>query len=101
MKNELAADALPPRTLAAAQRRTNARWFMLGLVFIGTIINYLDRTNMSVVAPLISKEFAVSPVAMGVLFSAFSWAFAIATLPGGYLLDRFGTKLTYGWCLAA
>ena len=101
MKNELAADALPPRTLATAQRRTNARWFMLGLVFIGTIINYLDRTNMSVVAPLISKEFAVSPVAMGVLFSAFSWAFAIATLPGGYLLDRFGTKLTYGWCLAA
>jgi ACS family D-galactonate transporter-like MFS transporter len=74
---------------------------MLGLVFVGTIINYLDRTNMSVVAPLISKEFEVSPVAMGFLFSAFSWAFAVTTLPGGYLLDRFGTKLTYGLCLGA
>jgi MFS transporter, ACS family, D-galactonate transporter len=73
---------------------------MLGLVFIGTIINYLDRTNMSVVAPQIAKEFAVTPVMMGVLFSAFSWAFAIATLPGGYFLDRFGTRITYGICLA-
>lgn len=74
---------------------------MLGLVFIGTIINYLDRANMSVVAPLISKEFSISPVAMGFLFSAFSWAFAIATIPGGYLLDRFGTRLVYGLCLTA
>ncbi len=82
-----------------AAPRTRARWLMLGLVFVGTIINYLDRTNMSVVAPLISKEFTVSPIAMGILFSAFSWAFAVTTLPGGYLLDRFGTKLTYGWCL--
>lgn len=87
--------------LAAVTRRTNARWFMLGLVFVGTIVNYLDRTNMAIVAPLISKEFAVGPVTMGFLFSAFSWAFAAATLPGGYFLDRFGTKITYGLCLAS
>jgi len=91
---------VPIQQEAARVRRTKARWLMLGLVFIGTIINYLDRTNMSVVAPLITKEFAVSPIAMGVLFSAFSWAFAVSTLPGGYLLDRFGTKMTYGVCLA-
>ncbi|MBV9654142.1 MAG: MFS transporter [Acetobacteraceae bacterium] len=89
----------PPRA-ATAVRRTRVRWLMLSLVFVGTVINYLDRTNMSVVAPLISKEFAVTPITMGILFSAFSWAFAIATLPGGYFLDRFGTRLTYGVCLA-
>lgn len=55
---------------------------------------------MSVVAPLISKEFEVTPIVMGILFSAFSWAFGLATLPGGYFLDRFGTRLTYGVCLA-
>ena len=87
--------------IAAVTRRTNARWFMLGLVFVGTIINYLDRTNMAIVAPLISKEFTIGPVTMGFLFSAFSWAFAAATLPGGYFLDRFGTKITYGLCLAS
>jgi MFS transporter, ACS family, D-galactonate transporter len=87
-------------SFADAKRRTRARWWMLGLVFVGTIINYLDRTNMSVVAPQIAKEFAVTPVMMGVLFSAFSWAFALATLPGGYFLDRFGTRITYGVCLA-
>jgi ACS family D-galactonate transporter-like MFS transporter len=48
--------------------RTNARWLMLGLVFVGTVINYLDRTNMSVVAPLISKEFEITPIMMGILF---------------------------------
>lgn len=90
----------PPRELAVS-RRTRVRWLMLGLVFVGTIINYLDRTNMSVVAPLISKDFDVSPITMGILFSAFSWAFAVATLPGGYFLDRFGTRLTYGVCLAS
>jgi len=97
--SDLTIDAMSV-SAAAQVKRTRARWLMLGLVFVGTIINYLDRTNMSVVAPLISKEFEVSPVAMGILFSAFSWAFAITTLPGGYFLDRFGTKLTYGFCLA-
>ena len=100
MKQNLAVN-MRAGDLAAVTRRTNARWFMLGLVFIGTIVNYLDRTNMAIVAPLISKEFAVGPVTMGFLFSAFSWAFAAATLPGGYFLDRFGTKITYGLCLAS
>lgn len=99
MKQTTMAGATPQQGVVAG-RRTRTRWLMLGLVFIGTIINYLDRSNMSVVAPLIAKEFTVSPVMMGFLFSAFSWAFAAATLPGGYLLDRFGTRLTYGVCLA-
>jgi ACS family D-galactonate transporter-like MFS transporter len=98
MDHQATAGALP--RASTATRRTKARWIMLGLVFVGTIINYADRTNMSVVAPLISKEFALSPITMGVMFSAFSWAFAVATLPGGYFLDRYGTKLTYGVCLA-
>jgi len=63
-------------------RRTRARWLMLGLVFAGTISIIWIGPNMSVVAPLISKEFEVTPVAMGILFSAFSWAFAVTTLPG-------------------
>jgi ACS family D-galactonate transporter-like MFS transporter len=63
----------------------NARWRMLGLVFVGTVINYFDRTNMSVVDPLITKECNVSPIGMVILFSAFSWAFAVATLPVGHL----------------
>lgn len=99
MENEATAGTVAG-SYSDARRRTHARWWMLGLVFIGTIINYLDRTNMSVVAPQIAKAFAVTPVMMGVLFSAFSWAFALATLPGGYFLDRFGTRITYGVCLA-
>ncbi len=85
------------RTQDVAPARDGGCW---GWCSSAPVINYLDRMNMSVVVPQIAKEFAITSVMMGVLFSAFSWAFAIATLPGGYFLDRFGTRITYGVCLA-
>jgi len=69
---------------------------MLGLVFGATTINYLDRANLSVVAPLLAKDLALSPVQMGLLFSAFAWSYAISNLPGGFIVDRFGVRLVYG-----
>ena len=65
------------------------------MLTIGTLINYLDRTVISVAAPLMTKELGLSAVAMGMVFSAFSWTYAAAQIPGGILLDRFGVRLTY------
>jgi len=76
-------------------RRTRARFFILALLTVGTLINYLDRTVISVAAPLMTKELGLSAVAMGVVFSAFSWTYAAAQIPGGILLDRIGVRLTY------
>ncbi len=78
---------------------------MLSLLFVATTINYVDRSNLSIVAPFLSKELGLEPVQMGLLFSAFAWSYAIANLPGGYLIDRFGSRLIYGiaqlaWSLA-
>jgi sugar phosphate permease len=56
------------------------------------LITYLDRVNISTAAPLISKEFGFSKVTMGVIFSAFVWAYAIFQVPGGWLSDRFGPR---------
>jgi ACS family D-galactonate transporter-like MFS transporter len=75
--------------------RTRARFFILALLTLGTLINYLDRTVISVAAPLMTKELGLSAVAMGVVFSAFSWTYAAAQIPGGILLDRIGVRLTY------
>jgi MFS transporter, ACS family, D-galactonate transporter len=79
----------------ATARRTHARFAILALLTVGTLINYLDRTVISVAAPLLSHDLGLSAVAMGVVFSAFSWTYAAAQIPGGIVLDRIGVRLTY------
>jgi len=69
---------------------------MLALLLLATTINYVDRSNLSIVAPFLSKELGLDPVQMGVLFSAFAWSYALANLPGGYFIDRFGSRMVYG-----
>lgn len=78
-----------------AAGRTRARFFILALLTVGTLINYLDRTVISVAAPLLSRDLGLDAVAMGIVFSAFSWTYAAAQIPGGILLDRIGVRLTY------
>ena len=77
-------------------RPTRARLSMLALLLLATTINYVDRSNLSIVAPFLSKELGLDPVQMGLLFSAFAWSYAVANLPGGYLIDRFGSRMVYG-----
>jgi ACS family D-galactonate transporter-like MFS transporter len=71
------------------------RFQILALISIGTMINYLDRTVLGIAAPQMSSELHIAPAIMGIVFSAFSWSYAAAQIPGGWLLDRVGTKLTY------
>ena len=83
---------------------TRARYFMLFLVCILTALNYLDRANLAVAAPVIQKQLNLSPIYMGFLFSAFAWAYAAMQIPCGFFLDRLGNRLTYtialcGWSL--
>jgi len=72
-----------------------ARLLVLGLMTVATMINYLDRTVISVAAPLLSRDLGLDAALMGVAFSAFSWTYAAAQIPGGILLDRLGVRLTY------
>jgi len=78
-----------------AAPRTRVRFFILGLLTIGTMINYLDRTVLGIAAPLLREELVIDAATMGIVFSAFSWTYAAMQIPGGIFLDRFGTKLTY------
>ena len=75
--------------------RTRGRYFILALLTIGTMINYLDRTVLGIAAPSLRGELAIDAATMGIVFSAFSWTYAAMQIPGGIFLDRFGTKLTY------
>jgi ACS family D-galactonate transporter-like MFS transporter len=78
-----------------AQVPSRARFGALALIATGTMINYLDRTVLGIAAPGITAELHLSPTAMGVVFSAFSWSYAAAQVPGGWMLDRMGSRLTY------
>jgi MFS transporter, ACS family, D-galactonate transporter len=53
-------------------RPTRVRFFILALVAICTMINYLDRTVLSIAAPSLSKELRLDPAFLGIVFSAFS-----------------------------
>ena len=75
--------------------RTRVRFFILGLLTIGTMINYLDRTVLGIAAPRLREDLAIDAATMGIVFSAFSWTYAAMQIPGGIFLDRFGTKITY------
>ena len=77
-------------------RRTTRRWFpVLALVAVATMVNYLDRTVLGIAAPYLTKELGLTAASMGIVFSAFSWSYALLQIPGGIFLDRFGTRITY------
>ena len=59
------------------------------------MLNYLDRTVLGIAAPSLSKNLGLTAAQMGVAFSAFSWSYALLQIPGGIVLDRFGTRVTY------
>lgn len=65
------------------------------LLLIG-IINYLDRSALSIANTSIQKGMHISPAQMGILLSAFSLAYAFAQLPLGMVIDRLGSKVALG-----
>ncbi|OTP71940.1 MFS transporter [Caballeronia sordidicola] len=80
---------------AAVRTRSRTRFVILALLAVGTMINYLDRTVLGIAAPTMTKELGIDAAVMGIVFSAFSWTYALAQIPGGVFLDRFGSKVTY------
>jgi sugar phosphate permease len=77
---------------AGQPRASYGRWYILGLICLMYLITYLDRVNISTAAPAISAEFGFDKITMGVIFSAFVWAYALFQVPGGWLSDRFGAR---------
>jgi len=77
------------------------RYGILLLIFLLTTINYADRATFSIAGDAASRDLGLNPIQMGYIMSAFAWAYVIGQIPGGALLDRFGTKLIYTIAIAA
>lgn len=82
--------------LKAITKKTNVRYLTLAILFITTAVNYIDRSALSVAAPVMNKDLQLDAVSLGIAFSAFNWAYAFLQIPGGWLLDRFGARVVYG-----
>lgn len=75
------------------------RYLILLIIFIVTAINYADRATLSIAGTEVAKELQLDAVSMGYIFSAFGWAYLLMQIPGGWLLDRFGSKKVYTYSL--
>ena len=84
----------------------NLRWWIAGLVFLSTVINYVDRQTLSVLAPRLTKELHLTNTEYGFISQAFLIPYTAMYIVSGILIDRYGTKLIYGvaavwWSVAA
>ncbi len=73
------------------------RWRIGGLIGVGVLINYFDRISLSVAGPQLQEALSLTPVEMGLLFSAFFWSYAMLQIPAGLVLDRFGVTRVGRW----
>ncbi|MGU7771718.1 MFS transporter [Burkholderia sp. MR1-5-21] len=77
------------------------RWFVIFLCFLAITINYIDRANLAVAAPVIQKELGIGASEMGLLLSGFFWTYALMQMPFGWFVDRVGARialpLAVGW----
>ncbi|WP_437889916.1 MFS transporter [Phytobacter sp. V91] len=81
------------------KRSVPTRYLILLIIFIVTAINYADRATLSIAGTEVAKELQLDSVSMGYIFSAFGWAYLLMQIPGGWLLDRFGSKKVYTYSL--
>ena len=83
----------------SGERAKGTGLVLLILLVVSIFINYIDRSNLSIAAPLIQKEMRFSESEMGLLFSAFFWTYSSFQLVGiaGWLSDRFSV----GWVFTA
>ncbi|MDT4830653.1 D-galactonate transporter [compost metagenome] len=85
--------------LQGAQRPTRSRYLIMVMLFITVVINYLDRSNLSIAAPALKDEFGLDTVHEGLILSAFGWTYAAMQIPGGWLVDRVSPRLLYAAAL--
>ena len=74
---------------------TRKRYIVLAAIFVNVVINYMDRSNISVAATMITADLKLTPVQLGYIFSAFGWTYAMLQIPGGIMTDRYGARLVY------
>lgn len=85
----------PAAERAGQLARTRVRYAILALLFVGVVINYLDRANLALALPVIGVDLNLNAFEKGLILSAFGWSYVLMQIPGGIIIDRFGPRLTF------
>jgi ACS family hexuronate transporter-like MFS transporter len=85
------------QALVAKERR---KWWMLSFAFLATVINYLNRQTLSVMAPVLLQQFRITATSYSHIVFAFMLAYTFMNGVSGRLLDRLGTRIGYGLTVA-
>jgi ACS family hexuronate transporter-like MFS transporter len=97
--DELNLKAPEAKRIAAADARAfkiaGLRWWIIGLVFLATLINYIDRLTISVLAPVITRELKLSNLEFAGIATWFLFAYTISQSVSGKIYDRIGTRLGF------
>jgi MFS transporter, ACS family, glucarate transporter len=84
-----------PMTIATSEdRATRVRWKILSLIAFTLAVTALNRLNLSIAGKSIEEEFSFDTIAMGKIFSAFLWGYALFQIPWGNICDRIGPRRT-------
>ena len=83
----------------ADTRNSHIRFWIVAVLFMISSIAYASRATLQMAGKPLAAEFHLDPVQLGYLFSAFAWSYAIAQIPGGALLDRYGSRPVYLWAI--
>jgi ACS family hexuronate transporter-like MFS transporter len=78
-------------------RLERLRWLILGLLFLSTVINYLDRQALSVLLPTLRKDLGLTSEDYGAITMVFMLAYTVAQLGAGMVIDRVGTRRSFSW----
>lgn len=81
-------------------KMTKKRYNILTMVFITVVINYLDRTNISIAASALQEDLDINAIQLGYIFSAFAWTYAILQIPGGFVADKLKSRVLYAVIMA-
>src|ERR1700749_101534 len=76
------------------------RWVVAGMLFLASMINYLDRSALAIVAPMVKADLHIDDAQLGLIFSIFFIGYSVFCFVGGHLSDRFGPKRVYGVAMA-
>lgn len=83
-----------------SQQPTHARYWVLAMLFVAANVSYGDRAALGVAGSAVAKGLHLDAVEMGYIFSASSIPYVLAQVPGGALLDRFGSRWIYTVAIA-
>ena len=85
--------------ISEAKTASHVRFWIIAVLFVVSAVNYASRATLSIAGAPLEDELKLSHLQMGNLFAAFAWAYVIGQLPGGALLDRFGSRPVYLWAI--